>query len=128
MSDEEITREEFERLVAGVLDSLPEAFAEKLDNVNVTVEDWPSPEDIRASHLQPGMTLFGLYRGIPRTDRTHYHAALPDKIVIFMGPILTQYGQDGQILGSQIRQTVLHEIGHHFGMSEAEIRAAQSDG
>lgn len=120
----ELTRGEFEKLVAGVLDSLPDSFARKLDNVNVVVETWPTPEELHAAGTGAGMTLFGLYRGVPQTQRGNYTAVIPDKIIIFSGPMFAIYGNNEEALKRQVRNTVLHEIGHHFGMSEEEIRTA----
>lgn len=120
----QITRQQFEELVSGVINSLPEEFGSKLENVDVVVEDWPGIDDLKSVNVKPGMTLFGLYRGIPRTKRGNYNAVIPDKIVIFAGPIVTAHGQGYDSLKNQIRSTVLHEIGHHFGMSEEDIRNA----
>lgn len=120
----DMTREEFEKLVGEALDGLPPEFAAKLDNVAVVVEDWPTEEELGRSNVGPGMTLFGLYRGIPQTGRTNYTNTVPDKIIIFSGPMFAVYGSDAVALRNQVRKTVLHEIGHHFGMSEEEIRSA----
>lgn len=121
-----MNREAFESLVADVLDSLPEEFASKLDNVVVLVEDWPTEEHYKAGQVSPGMTLYGLYQGIPRTKRGNYTAVLPDRITIFAGPILAAAGWSDEVVKNQVRSTVLHEIGHYFGMNEEEIRKAQN--
>lgn len=121
-----MNREQFEALVAQVLDSLPEEFASRMENVVVVVEGWPTVDHLKAGNVKPGMTLFGLYQGVPLTKRGHYHAVLPDKISIFAGPILASSGWDPKAIKTQIRSTVLHEIGHFFGMSEEEIRKAQA--
>jgi len=117
----------FEQFVAEVLDSLPEKFGKKLQNVAVIVEDWPNTHHLLAGKVKPGMTLFGLYEGVPQTKRGQYMAVLPDKISIFAGPILMAVGENVIEIRKQIRRTVLHEIGHHFGMNEKEIRDAQGD-
>lgn len=117
-----MTTKEFEDLVAAALDGLPEIFAKALDNVEVTVEIWPTPWDLQDGKVKPGMTLYGLYRGVPQTKRGTYAGALPDKIVIFAGPIVRTFGDNPDAVKKQVRDTVLHEIGHHFGMSDAEIR------
>ncbi len=109
-----MTLKDFEALVIQALDNLPEQFAKALNNVEVVVEVWPPP----------GQHLFGLYQGVPQTKRGTYQAVLPDKISIFAGPIVAAFGDNPELLRKQVRNTVLHEIGHHFGMSEAEIRAA----
>ncbi len=122
-----MTLEEFETLVGEALDSLPPKFGEKLNNVSVVVDVWPSQHHLAAGRVAPGMTLFGLYEGIPQTKRSQYMAVLPDKITIFAGPIVYAVGDDIERLRSQVKKTVLHEIGHHFGMNEAEIRKAQGN-
>ena len=119
-----MTLKDFEDLVAAALDNLPEVFVKAMDNVEVVVEIWPTPSDLAAGHVPPGSTLFGLYRGIPQTKRANYQAALPDKIIIFAGPIVQRFGEDVEKVKMQVRDTVLHEIGHHFGMSDTQIRAA----
>lgn len=121
-----MTREEFEELVAQALDSLPEEFSRQLDNVEVVVEAWPSREDLQSIGALPGTVLYGLYRGVAKTKRAHYSGVLPDKISIFAGPILAHFGSNPDAVKTQVRKTVLHEIGHHFGMSEKEIRRAQN--
>lgn len=120
--------EEIEQLVKQTVDELPEEFKSALDNVDILVEGWPTQDDLRSIYAHPGVTLFGLYRGIPKTKRTtsNYNAVMPDKIVIFAGPIL-RFSQDLESAKAQIKQTVLHEIGHYFGMSEEAIRKAQQD-
>jgi predicted Zn-dependent protease with MMP-like domain len=109
-----MTLKEFEDLVAAALDGLPEVFAKAMDNVEVVVEIWPPP----------GAMLYGLYHGVPQTKRANYQAVLPDKIIIYAGPIVRQFGENPEAVKKQVRDTVLHEIGHHFGMTDAEIRAA----
>ncbi|HCS78847.1 TPA: hypothetical protein DIV55_03820 [Patescibacteria group bacterium] len=121
-----MNREKFETLVTEALDSLPDEFTQKLENVEVVVEDWPTREQLRTSGVGRGMTLFGLYQGIPQTRRQNYTAVLPDKITIFAGPILNLFGQNVTLVRDQVRKTVIHEIGHHFGMDEVSIRQAQN--
>src|SRR5437868_113739 len=121
-----MTREEFESLVAEAMDSLPEEFSKRLDNVGVVVEEWPTLEDLQTAGVGPGMTLFGLYRGIPLTKRLNYNVVLPDTISIFAGPILAA-GDSREGVKAQVKKTVLHEIGHYFGMSEEEIQHAQME-
>lgn len=115
---------DFEKIVKEVVTNLPQEFAEHMDNVAVVVEDWPSAQDLRTVRAHPATLLFGLYQGVPKTARGAYYSALPDKITIFAGPILS-VSKDVVDAKRQIRSTVLHEIGHHFGMSEAQIRAAE---
>jgi predicted Zn-dependent protease with MMP-like domain len=104
--------ERFEAWVAEALDSLPPDIAEMLDNVGVTVEEEPPP----------GQNLLGLYRGIPQTNRNQgYVGAMPDLITIYRGPLERVYGHDPDVLHAQIRRTVLHEIAHHFGISDERL-------
>lgn len=118
-------REEFETLVSEVLKCMPVEFALQLDNVEVVVEAWPSQDDLQSVGAGAGVTLYGLYRGVAKTRRANYSGVLPDKIVIYFGPILARFGDNPDAVKAQVRKTVLHEIGHHFGMSEQEIRRAQ---
>lgn len=120
-----VNLEEFEALVSQALENLPQEFAKKLDNVEVVVEAWPSALQLRQSQVGYGMTLYGLYQGVPQTKRGQYFGVLPDKITIFAGPILSSFGFDQNAVKDQIRRTVIHEIGHHFGMSEEDIQRAQ---
>lgn len=114
--------ETFEQMVSEALAQLPKEFQEKLHNVAVTIEDEPSWEQIRKMRLQRNMTLFGLYEGIPQTKRgSNYTMVLPDKITIFQKPI-EDYYQTPEEIKHQVRSTVLHEIGHHFGMSDKQLR------
>ena len=119
--------EEFEEIVDQTVMELPVEFTSQLDNVDILVEIWPSEEDLKSILAHPGTTLFGLYRGVPKTKRgNNYSAVLPDKITIYAGPILAT-SQSVEEAKKQIRKTVLHEIGHYFGMSEDAIRVAQED-
>lgn len=114
--------EEFEQLVVQALEELPEFFKEKLQNVEVVVEDWPTEAEQRAVGLKPGQLLLGLYQGIPLTKRTsHYGLVLPDKITIYRLPILQVCQTPEQII-SQVQHTVKHELAHHFGISDDRLR------
>ncbi len=105
-------REQFDSWVTDALDSLPPDIAELIDNVGVVVEDEPPP----------GENLLGLYRGIPQTERTHFYAgALPDLITIYRGPLERAYGHEPELLRAQVKRTVLHEIAHHFGISDERL-------
>lgn len=112
---------EFEKLVTEALEGLPRQFQEKLDNVVVLVEDWPTFRQLRKLGLPPGMTLFGLYEGVPKTRRgAGYLMVPPDRITIFQKPI-EFFSQSPEAIKNRVRQTVVHEIGHHFGLSEEEL-------
>jgi len=117
-----VKRPRFERLVAEALDSLPREFQEKMDNVEVVVEYWPSREEEEIAGLAPDVTLFGLYQGVPLTERTsHYGLVLPDRITIYQGPI-EGYCRTSQAVRRKVRQVVMHELGHHFGISDERLR------
>lgn len=112
----------FEALVAEALDSLPPDIQEKLENVEVVVGWRPSPAQLRRLELGPGHTLFGLYEGVPLTGRTSgYGMVLPDKITIFRQPIEARCRSDEQVRHT-VRRTVLHELAHHFGISDERLR------
>jgi predicted Zn-dependent protease with MMP-like domain len=102
----------FERLVDDALNELPEDIRGVMSNVAVTVEDEPPP----------GQPLLGLYQGVPLGRRGPYYAgALPDKITIYRGPIERMTGGNPELLRRQVRRTVLHEIAHHFGISDERL-------
>jgi predicted Zn-dependent protease with MMP-like domain len=110
---------EFERLVEEALDSLPERFAALLDNVVVVVEEEPSASDLDVMEDEHG-ELLGIYRGTPMTRRSYDSFRMPDQIAIFRGPIL-RVSRGPQEAQRQIRETVIHELGHYFGLSDAEM-------
>jgi predicted Zn-dependent protease with MMP-like domain len=114
-----VSRARFEELVADALDSIPPDLAAHMDNVAVLVEDWPTREQLGG---RPG-TLLGLYEGVQLTDRSplNYAGVMPDRVTIFRGP-LCERSRDEAHLAHQIRITVVHEVGHHFGMDDARLR------
>jgi predicted Zn-dependent protease with MMP-like domain len=115
-------RAEFERLVAEALDGIPAEFVPYLANVAVVIEDEPDPRLLRELDLDPGRdTLYGVYQGVPLSERAHDHAALPDRIVIFAGP-LARDCRSRPALRREIRATVIHEIAHFFGLDDRRIR------
>jgi predicted Zn-dependent protease with MMP-like domain len=116
----EVSRADFEALVGEALDSIPEDFEKFLDNIAVTVEEEPEPGELRALRIPRGATLLGLYRGTPLPDRDAGYAGLPDTIVIFRGPILRSCRSRREVV-RQVRDTVLHEVGHHFGFADADL-------
>jgi len=112
----------FRELVEEALDGLPEEYAKKLNNVGVIVEDWPTPQQRMKLRLPPWALLFGLYEGIPQTRRGgNYTMVLPDKITIFKNSILAVARSEEEIK-AQVRAVVIHEIGHHFGLSDKDLR------
>ncbi len=114
-------RERFEQLVAQAVDELPEEFLERLDNVDVVVEDQPSPAQIKHAHIGRDETLLGLYEGIPITERnSNYGLVPPDKITVFQKPVEAVAGTDDDIR-REVQSVVKHEIAHHFGISDARL-------
>jgi len=115
-------RQEFQWLVEKAVSSLPEEFREKLDNIDIVVDDWPSSAQLSRVGLKRGHTLLGLYEGVPLTRRTvHYGLVPPDKISIFQKPIEARCRNNLNIT-AEIRRIVIHEIAHHFGISDARLR------
>lgn len=114
---------EFEDLVAEAIDDLPQDIRRHLDNVAVVVEDAPSVEQLNKGGTRSGGILLGLYEGIPKTKRgPGYTMVLPDKITIFRNSIMA-VSQSPEQMHAQIKQTVWHEIAHHFGFSESGVQA-----
>jgi len=115
-------RQRFERLVARAVQALPEEFAIRLENITVAVEDQPTHRQLAKLRLKRGLTLFGLYEGVPLTKRgAHYGLAVPDKITIFQRSIESAY-QDDTDITAEIQRVVQHEIAHHFGIGDARLR------
>lgn len=115
-----ISMEEFGSLVERALDNLPEEFAELLENVAVTIEDEPDPEDLEALGMGEDEELFGLYQGLPLTERDSFYHELPDRVVIYRGPIVRACESRREVI-REVRDTVVHELGHHFGLSDEEM-------
>jgi predicted Zn-dependent protease with MMP-like domain len=115
----------YERLVQEVIDDLPEELRSKIQNVQIVVEDRPTREQLRAAGVRPPATLFGLYQGIPLKARgAWYGNVLPDKITLFRKPI-EAHSATSEALARTVRHTVLHEIGHYFGLTEEQLRAIE---
>ncbi len=113
-----MTHSEFEGLVERALRTLPRRFKEKIANVAVVVEDWADDETLRELGIEPPDTLYGLYRGIDLTHRdTSYGNVLPDTIHIYQGPIEEDCA-DAAGMAELVRDTVVHEIGHYFGLDD----------
>jgi len=118
-----MTHEEFEKLVKEGIDSIDEKFLQKLKNVEIVIEDDPTPQQIEQLNLR-GALLFGLYEGIPQTKREGYAQVLPDKITIFKNQIEKFYFTP-ETIKKAVADTVWHEIAHHFGMDEHQVRKAE---
>jgi len=115
-------RERFRWLVAQTVEDLPEEFLTRLQNIDVVVEDWPTPSQVDRAGLSHGQTLLGLYEGVPQTKRgRHYGLVAPDKITIFRKPIESRCRHDAELV-AEIQRVVKHEIAHHFGISDARLQ------
>ncbi len=116
-----MNQEEFARLVNKALEDLPEEFLTRLENIDVVVEEEPTPAQLRKSGLRRDETLLGLYVGVPQTRRTSYYGmVLPDKITIFQKPIEAKCRNDAELY-AEISRVVKHEIAHHFGISDERL-------
>jgi len=121
VSASHVNRKKFEQLVAEALATIPRRFREAMSNLAIVVEDEPSRELLREMEIDPPDTLLGLYQGIPLTERRwDYGNALPDRILLFQGP-LQRESEDEDDLVVAIGETLIHEVGHYFGLSEEEI-------
>ena len=114
-------RQEFEKLVNQGIARIPQEFLKKLKNVALIVEEEPNSEQIKKLRLGQNSLLFGLYEGVPQTKRGAQYSALPDKITIFKKPI-EQYADSAEQIKEIVKNTVWHEIAHHFGSDEERIR------
>ena len=114
-------REAFEQLVAGALATIPRRFRDAMKNLAIVVEDEPSREILEDMEVEPPDTLLGLYQGTPLTERSWDHGnSLPDRILLFQGPLERESeGEDDLVV--TIAETLIHEIGHYFGLSEEQI-------
>ncbi|MCI0394137.1 MAG: metallopeptidase family protein [Chloroflexi bacterium] len=116
-----LSPEQFEQLVARALDDLPVYFQQKMSNIEVLVQPWPSQRELRQAGVPPGETLLGLYNGVPLTERTHdYGLVPPDTITLYQGPIEQAAGDPAEI-EALVRHVVIHEVAHHFGISDDRL-------
>ena len=118
MTREHLDRAEFERVVDEALESLPGRFAGLVQNVAVAVEDEPGEDDLES--VEDDSELLGIYRGVALTERSHDPPLMPDEIVIFRGPI-NRVTRTRPEAVHQVRETVIHELGHYFGLSDDEM-------
>jgi predicted Zn-dependent protease with MMP-like domain len=113
-------RERFQQLVAKAVEALPDEFVTRLENIDVVVEEQPTPNQLAKAGFKRGQTLLGLYEGVPLTKRgQHYGLVPPDKITIFQKPIESQCRDDE--ITAEIQRVVQHEIAHHFGIGDARL-------
>ncbi len=117
-----VSREEFDRLVAEAVDHIPEELGRLIENVAVVVEEEPSRQELEEVKLDPETeTLFGLYQGVALPERgSDYGGVSPDRIVIYRRPLLEACRSRGELL-REIRDTVIHEVGHYFGLPEEDL-------
>jgi predicted Zn-dependent protease with MMP-like domain len=116
-----VRRDQFERRVADALASIPKRFRDAMRNITIIVEDEPSRDLLDEMGIEPPDTLLGLYQGTPLTERPwDYGNVLPDRVLIFQGPHERE-AEDEDDLVVAIGETLIHEIGHYFGLSEEEI-------
>lgn len=115
-------KEEFETLVNEAMQTLPEYFLEKLKNVAIVIEDLPNELQLNHVGCNSPYSLLGLYEGVPQTQRGSYNRAMPDKISLFQKNIEAISNNEPEIMKRVIRDTLWHEIGHHFGMNEQEVQ------
>jgi predicted Zn-dependent protease with MMP-like domain len=123
-----LTRREFEALVESALRKLPRTFREKLANIAVVVEDWADDETLDEMGIEPPDTLYGLYRGVDLTLRdSSYGNVLPDTIHIYQGPI-EEDCDDPEEMADLVREVVVHEVGHYFGLDDQTMDDIERDG
>ncbi len=126
-----VTDEEFEKLIARAIDELPEKYITGLKNVLITYEDVPSPAQRKKLKLAGNQSLFGLYEGIPLTDRRGRNFAgvvnfqLPDRITIFKKPMI-HLSPDETALFKQVKKTLWHEVAHYYGLNHEHIHELEN--
>ena len=119
-----VTEEEFQGFIDLSFESIPETFREKLENLVFIVEDYPSNHDLERLGLKHKEQLLGLYSGTPYTHRnTSYMGTIPDRIILFQKNI-ESVCHSIEELKNKVKEVIIHEIAHYFGMSESEVRKA----
>jgi len=120
-------RERFERLVAKAVDSLPDEFHARMENIDVVVEELPTQDQLAKLGLGRGESLLGLYEGVPLPRRSsHYGLVPPDKITIFKKTIEARCRYDADII-DEIQRVVRHELAHHFGIGDDRLKQLESE-
>jgi predicted Zn-dependent protease with MMP-like domain len=116
-----MTRTRFEALVAEAIKTIPRQFRDHMRNIAVVVEDEPDDGLLDDMGIEPPDTLLGLYHGTPLTERTwDYGNQLPDRVVLYQGPIEDASDDEADVVVA-VGETLIHEIGHYFGLSEDEL-------
>jgi predicted Zn-dependent protease with MMP-like domain len=121
-----MTRAAFRKLVSAAIDTIPPDFQQHVKNMAIVVEDEPSDDLLDEMGIEQDDTLFGLYQGTPLTERGWDHGnVLPDRITIYQGPIEAWCEGDRDATVTEIGETLIHELGHYFGLGEDEIQAIE---
>lgn len=121
------TDKEFSKLISQALDELPEKYTSRLENVLITYEDEPTPQQRTKLGLRCHDSLFGLYEGIPLTQRGNgFSGQLPDKITLFKLPLFHFANGNEETFQAQIKHTLWHEIAHYFGLDHDRIHQLES--
>jgi predicted Zn-dependent protease with MMP-like domain len=116
-----MTREQFRRLVTEAITLIPRRFRREMKNLALVVEDEPDADLLEEMEIEPPDSLYGLYQGTPLTERTWDHGnSLPDRITLYQRPI-EEDCEDEDEVRAVIGETLIHEVGHYFGLSEEEI-------
>ncbi len=119
--------ERFEELVRMGLGLIPDEIAKQMSNVDIEVQDMPSQQQLASAGVSRGHTLLGLYVGIPLTRRTSgYNMAMPDRIIIFQRPLEARSRDDDDLV-ERVRDTVIHEVAHHFGISDERLDEIEAE-
>jgi predicted Zn-dependent protease with MMP-like domain len=122
-----VTRAQFETLVRSALRQLPRPFRDRLANIAVVVEDWADADTLHDMDIEPPDTLYGLYRGVDLTRRdSAYGNVLPDTIHIYQGPIEEDCADEAE-MKELVRDVVMHEIGHYFGLDDETMESIEED-
>jgi len=117
-----LSEAEFSEMVSTEFESLPDHIRQKMINVAIVTADEPSAEQLKRGGVVKGGLLLGLYEGVPLTVRGSYYSSPPDKITIFKRSIETLAGSDQSAIRQMVYDTLWHELAHHFGMNEKEVR------
>ncbi len=121
------TAADFDRIARRVFETIPPPFAEHLPDIVLRVEEWPSPEILDGFGMDDPHELTGLYEGIPVGEKSEFHASdgQGDRITLFRQPLLAEMAETGVTLEALIRHVVIHEVGHHFGLSDDDMHAIE---
>ena len=122
----QMSDQQFHDMIARAIDELPRRYIDHLDNVAITYENGPTPEQLTKQGVREGDLLLGLYEGVPLTERgAGYNLVLPDKITIFKQPIL-QLSHDEVDFYQRVKHTLWHEIAHHYGLDHDRIHELEN--